>query len=114
MQKGTKSELQMLREISWLILPHLKCPFCRNYLITERPAGMTFGHRRHPPITIKLSVHHRKHDRDKNKTVAIAFEEIQGDVTLVHKSCHERFHANLRRTSEPELDESSQSNAADC
>lgn len=113
MQKGTKSELQMLREVGWLVLAHLKCRFCKNHLL-ERPANMTFGHRRHPPITVKLSVHHIKHDRDKNKTTAIFAEEIQGDVTLVHKSCHERFHANLRRTSESELDESPQSNAADC
>lgn len=109
MRQATKAEFQMLREVAWLLLPHFRCPFCKNHLLI-RPAEITFGHRRHSSINVKVTVHHRKHDRNLNRTTAIFAEEVQGDVTLVHKACHERYHANLRRThDEPELDESSDS-----
>lgn len=86
MQRSTKSELQMLREVSWLLCPRLMCEFCHRPLLV-RPQGMTFGHRRHPSVSIKLSTHHRDRNRENN------FDENLG---LVHRKCHEAYHASQR------------------
>lgn len=89
MLRATKSELQMLREIGWLLLPTLPCYFCHKALVNR--IQMTFGHRRHPPITVKLTVHHEDRDRDNNSDV---------NLHLCHSKCHRDYHANLRRMHE--------------
>lgn len=91
MQRGTKSELQMLREFAWLHMPNRLCMFCKRPLI-YRPLGMTFGHRRHPPIDVKYTVHHEDHNRENN---------LDGNLKDSHQRCHQQYHANLRRTNDP-------------
>jgi hypothetical protein len=95
MQRATKAEFQMLREIAWFYLPITPCYFCKNMLIHEPPEGSTFGHRRHPSIDGKITFHHKDHNRNNNK---------RENLAPSHSSCHRQYHANLRRTSEPELD----------
>jgi hypothetical protein len=91
MQRQTKAELQMLREFGWLLLPRIPCHFCRQPLITRIP--MTFGHRRHPPVTANLTVHHDDRNRENNET---------DNLKPCHAVCHRQYHANLRRTHEHE------------
>ena len=85
MQKSTKSERQMLREIVWLWGSQHLCFFCNKPLLL-REQGMTFGHRRHGPITAKLTVHHKDHNRENNKDENLA---------LAHTICHKRYHAEV-------------------
>jgi len=96
MQKATKSELQMLREMVWHFGEITLCEFCHRPLL-HIPPGMTFGHRRHPPIDTKLTIHHRDRNRDNNQA---------SNRVPAHRSCHIQYHANLRRTSSEPDDES--------
>jgi hypothetical protein len=101
MQRGTKAELQMLRELAWLIFPAIACPFCHKPLLV-RHLDMTYGHRRHPPVTTKLTVHHRDHNRENNNPGLIVGG---GNLAPCHRQCHINYHANLRRKDDPELDD---------
>ena|ERR1700675_2909826 len=92
MQRGTKSELQMLREFWWLRAPNMCCFFCHEALDYNR-GEMTFGHRRHPPVEAKFTVHHENHNRENN---------LFDNLKVCHTQCHRRYHANLRRTHEPD------------
>lgn len=92
MRADVKSELQMLRELCWWFLPQLNCCFCGEPLLV-RPAGMTFGHRRHPKVDVKLTLHHREEDRSKNAFM---------DVSPCHSPHHKGFHASKRGKSERE------------
>jgi hypothetical protein len=85
-RSDTKAELQMLREFFWLQAPHTDCYFCKEPLITP-VADMTFGHRRHPPIDVKISVHHIDHNRENNSL---------GNLAPAHRRCHEAYHAKER------------------
>ena len=96
MQRGTKAELQMLREFYWLCLPTFDCYFCHQPMLM-RPPNMTFGHRRHPPATVELTVHHDNRNREDNR-----FPE---NLKVAHPLCHRRYHANLRRTHDPADDQ---------
>jgi hypothetical protein len=91
MRSQTKSELQQLREIAWFLLPMEVCYFCKERLIT-RPSDMTFGHRRHGPILVKISVHHKDHNRTNN---------IQYNLRLAHKRCHQAYHAEVNSGTRP-------------
>ncbi len=91
MQRGTKSELQMLREFTWLCLSRFDCYFCHQPMLT-RPFDMTFGHRRHPPIPVEFTVHHDDRNRANNQDI---------NLKVCHPNCHRRYHANLRRTNDP-------------
>jgi hypothetical protein len=84
-RRSSKAELQMLREYAWLMLPTEVCYFCKGRLLT-RDSTMTFGHRRHGPILVKVSVHHRDHNRANN---------TQDNLRLAHKSCHQKYHAEV-------------------
>jgi len=85
MRSSTKSELQMLRELAWYFLPQTRCDLCNRLIILAiRKGGLTFGHRRHPPITMKVTVHHINRNRQDNR-----FENL----ALVHTICHRRYHA---------------------
>lgn len=87
MHRTTKSELQMLREVGWLLLPQLACCFCGRPL-SYRPLDMTFGHRRHGPVLVKLSVHHKDHVREHNSN---------DNLALAHKVCHIKYHARVNK-----------------
>lgn len=91
MQKGTKAELQMLREMAWAFLSQIKCCFCSLPLVQREP-GMTFGHRRHPSVKVKLTVHHRDRNRENNKP---------DNLGACHQACHIAHHAKERRKHEP-------------
>ena len=95
MQRATKAEFQMLREIAWYFLPVTPCFFCHRRLIDDPPNGSTFGHRRHPAIDGKITFHHKDHNRSNND---------RSNLAPSHKLCHIQYHVNLRRTSEPEPD----------
>lgn len=87
MQKATKSERQLLREACWLLFARHICEFCGR-LLNQRHPNMTFGHRRHPPLLVKLTVHHRDHDRENN---------ADDNLALVHSVCHKHYHAEVNR-----------------
>src|SRR5882724_5086121 len=91
MQRATKAELQMLRELVWFWGTRDTCEFCKKPLI-KTPYDLTFGHRRHPPIVAKLTIHHRNRNREDNSIY---------NTTSCHQACHRNYHANLRRTSDP-------------
>ena len=107
MQRGTKAELQMLRELGWFILPHLECCFCHHPIMSGPQGAMTFGHRRHPPITeTKFTIHHENRDRTDNTRSGMyanpeGFHQMLGNVKIAHKRCHVAYHANHRRVNEP-------------
>ena len=92
MQRATKAEFQMLREVAWFFLPITECYFCHKPLINEPLEGSTFGHRRHPSIEGKLTFHHKDHNRNHNK---------RENLAPAHSDCHRRYHANLRRINDP-------------
>jgi hypothetical protein len=109
MQRGTKSELQMLRELAWWVLPYLECEFCHEPILRGPQGGMSFGHRRHPPLDdTRFTIHHRDRDRDNNTRLglvtlpAIGAAQMNGNVVIAHKRCHTAYHANERRTNEPD------------
>lgn len=87
------AELQMLREIVWLLLGHPSnnrlCIFCGKRLLTS--SGMTYGHRRHPKITEKLTIHHVDETRSNNAMY---------NLTIVHTTCHKTYHAAQRSQDE--------------
>lgn len=85
MRKDTRSELQMLRELTWLMLTQYEatCMLCHEPLLL-RPNGMTFGHRRHPKIPVRFTVHHVDHDRTNNQL---------SNLAIVHSGCHKKYHA---------------------
>lgn len=93
MRSSTKSELQQLREFWWLIAPRTRCHFCQKYLI-EQPAGMTYGHRRHPPVDDRFTTHHVDHNRENN---------APQNLLPCHPLCHRLYHVkvnNERRRAE--------------
>lgn len=87
MRRSSKAELQMLRECLWLLGSRLTCELC-GMLLIPRQDEMTFGHRRHGPITVKLTVHHRDHNREHN---------WHENLALVHSKCHKKYHAEVNR-----------------
>jgi len=93
MRPSTKAEFQLLREVAWFFLPITKCYFCPLMLINEPVQGSTFGHRRHPTIEDKITVHHLDRNRNNNK---------RDNLAWAHSECHRAYHANLRRTHEPD------------
>ena len=89
MQKRTRSELQMLREIAWLLLPDRHCTFCGKLLLaTDNPRNKQFGNRRHGPVPVELTTHHEDYNRDNNDWENLA---------LVHTNCHKVHHAARRK-----------------
>jgi hypothetical protein len=79
------AELQMLREFAWFYLPRLTCYFCQKPL-SILGLGMSFGHRRHPKVKVKITLHHIDGDR-KNNSYA--------NLTWAHSACHKRYHKQL-------------------
>lgn len=76
----------MLREIGWFFVKTNLCHFCQQPL-TERH-GLTFGHRRHGPVTDRVVFHHKNKDRSDNRPWL--------NVVPAHPVCHRRFHAQER------------------
>jgi hypothetical protein len=74
------AEKQMLREFFWLHAPDIKCRFCNEPLCAES-ANMTFGHRRHPKVSVKVTVHHEDEDRANNR---------RSNLKDAHRACHQR------------------------
>lgn len=82
MRKATESELKMLREFGHHFLGELDCWFCQNPLLEV--VSKTFGHRAHPPITAKLTIHHENENHDDNRP---------SNRKPCHQSCHKTYHA---------------------
>lgn len=108
LQRGTKSELQMLRELAWWVLPRLECYFCHRPILDGPQTAMTFGHRRHPPLVdTKFTMHHADKDRENNTVGRLIYKTMSdlvqssGNVKIAHKRCHQAFHANERRQDDP-------------
>lgn len=82
----TKSELQMLRELVWLLVGKRKltCFFCSEPLLEAD--HLTFGHHHHPPLKELITVHHIDFDRANNTNENLA---------LCHRSCHKSFHRKV-------------------
>jgi hypothetical protein len=89
-KRSLTSELRMLRELAWYLI-HFKSTHC--YLCLRRfdegapPVAFTFGHRRHPRLVTRISIHHENKDRQNNTFF---------NLFLCHKSCHEQHHAKER------------------
>lgn len=79
------AELQMLRELAFWSLPQMRCCFCNKLFML--PIGLTYGHRRHGKVHIKLAFHHMDNDRENN-----ALENIG----LCHSACHKKHHQQKR------------------
>lgn len=78
------AELQMLREFAHSYLPRLLCYFCQKPLM-ERIVD-TFGHRRHPKVKVKVTLHHINENRSDN---------AWDNLVWAHSACHKRFHKQL-------------------
>lgn len=94
MQARIKAELQMLREFFWLHAPQIPCEFCGEPLVLL-PEGMTFGHRRHPPIEVSITVHHNDRNRENNTR-----ENLKDSHSLCHKLFHAKERQNAAKTSD--------------
>jgi len=87
------AEKQMLRELAWFLLPQLPCFFCNKPLAgpltrAEFDTGhITFGHRRHGRVGVKITIHHKDENRDNNKPE---------NLTLCHRGCHEKYHKDKK------------------
>ena len=89
MQRATKSELQALREIAWFFLSSERCYFCREFFIDPKEfEEQGFGHKRHSRIPVRVTAHHKDHDR-KNNT--------HHNAGWSHPKCHRRYHAEERK-----------------
>jgi hypothetical protein len=79
------AELQMLREFFWFHGPNTLCVFC-NKPLCERPPNMSFGHRRHPKVRVRITLHHNDEDRTNNADI---------NLSDAHSACHRAFHKTL-------------------
>lgn len=87
MNSSTKSELQMLRELTRHYTEGQVCYFCHRPLLPVEE--LTFGHRRHSPVTTRLTIHHQDENRENN---------TRANRKVCHTSCHKSFH--MRRVHE--------------
>jgi hypothetical protein len=78
------AELQMLREFAHFYLPRLLCYFCQKPLMEKQVE--TFGHRRHPKVRARITLHHIDEDRQHNDWI---------NLSWAHSACHRRFHKQL-------------------
>jgi hypothetical protein len=87
----------MLRELGHLILPELRCYFCRKPLMHRREES--FGHRRHGPVPICFTVHHINEDRDDNRFLITDLiyppSDSVDNLVLAHPLCHKVHHGKL-------------------
>ena len=89
MRKGLATEIRMLREIAWFFLRNKKCVFCKKRFIPEDEAvQIKFGHRKHPPLKIRVTAHHDDEDRENN---------TDKNIKWAHRSCHKTHHLNDAR-----------------
>lgn len=104
------AEKQMLRELAWLILPHLKCWFCKNPIM---PPGINqnakFGHRRHTFVNAQLTWHHLNEDREDNQfcleSLHHHYNIVNTNLVPCHPSCHRSYHKQLLITAGKRLEE---------
>jgi hypothetical protein len=79
------AELQLLREFFWVHAPRILCRFCNQPICTRTP-NMTFGHRRHPKVSVKWTCHHEDENRNNN---------TDENLKDAHRACHRAFHKRL-------------------
>ena len=86
-RKGSQRryEIRMLREFMYFWGPLLECKFCHKQLVPDPNVG--FGHRRHPAVQVRLTVHHEDRNRMNND---------RKNLSWAHTECHRRFHATER------------------
>lgn len=103
MRADVKAELQMLRELAWLVfgledgnatitIPR-QCCFCGFSLLRASPPP-TFGHRRHTSPPLDLTWHHQDGNRENNS---------RANLLPCHDSCHRSYHAQLRAATRREV-----------
>lgn len=89
MRRTQAAEIRMLREIAWFFLRNRKCAICKQRFVPEDEAiGLKFGHRKHPPLKIRVTAHHKDEDRENN---------VDKNLDWVHRRCHKGHHLNQAR-----------------
>jgi hypothetical protein len=83
----------MLREFFfWQVYQELPyCYFCEEPIIALKDIPETFGHRRHPSVKIKFTIHHEDGNRDNNHWT---------NLKISHARCHKKFHMQERQYKE--------------
>lgn len=86
MRKSTRRELRKLRELVYHLLDGKICCFCFLPLIDTD--GVQFGSGDGPPLSDKVTIHHRDGCHENNE---------RSNRRLAHARCHKSHHARLRR-----------------
>ena len=87
MRRSTKSELRMLREITWHFGTITKCFFCKKPLLDPGARDLEYGERGFPPVKVKLAIHHKNNDHGDNKPK---------NRKTAHSLCHRKYHIKLQ------------------
>lgn len=84
------AELQALRELTYFMLPQLRCHFCEEPFLTyEQAERQGFGHRRHHKVAITFTLHHLDRNREHNS--------IERNIRIAHSTCHDAYHRKERQ-----------------
>lgn len=83
MRNSIRRELNKLREIARVALAGQRCYFCGKPLLA--PADFAAGNGNGPPLTDKLTVHHKNEDHSDNRP---------SNHALCHQTCHKKYHAH--------------------
>jgi hypothetical protein len=88
MRKAIRSELRMLRELTYEYLFEKTCCLCKQPLLQLTKTYTRLGDRCAPPIKDQITIHHADGNHNNNKPV---------NRKKVHVLCHKKYHAKLMK-----------------